>query len=276
VLEHEFEAATKNGLSIRINTVIRYRVKESTLSHLHVNVGEDYVNRLLLPEIGSRARIEIAKHTAEEVYATQRLDVQNKISKSLQGDVGLSGQSTCMNKNKNVDVNCKSSDYIELQEFLIREIVLPEGIHEAIVRKIEKTYLRDEYETRIEIATKEADRKLEEARGIAGFQEIVKKGISETYLRWRGIEATLDLAKSNNAKVVVIGGGRDGLPIILNTESTHSVQNDNSNLEKALNDKTKIQNAVQVVKGVTSKVKGDDQQVKKDVKADDERVIQFN
>ncbi len=240
ILEHEFEAATINGLTIKINTVIRYRVKHDSLSHLHVNVGEDYINRLLLPEVGSRARIEIAKHTAEEVYAKQRLEVQNSIWETLQGDVQIhEGRKECTHIGISVDANCSSADYIELQEFLIRQIVLPEGIHEAIVRKIEKVYLEEEYKTRVKIARKEAERKLEEAKGIANFQKTVTGGISDTYLRWRGIEATLELAKSNNAKVVVIGGGKDGLPIILNTES--GVQADPAGTNKILNNQHKTQ-----------------------------------
>ena len=64
----------------------------------------------------------------------------------------------------------------------------------------------------------EADRKRIEAQGIADFQAIVTRGISDNLLRWKGIEATLEIAKSNNAKVVIVGSGKDGLPIIMDTK----------------------------------------------------------
>ena len=72
-----------------------------------------------------------------------------------------------------------------------------------------------EYEFRLEKETKEAARKRIEAEGVRDFQDIVSEGISDELLRWKGIEATQNLAQSNNTKIVVVGGGDDGLPIIL-------------------------------------------------------------
>jgi hypothetical protein len=88
----------------------------------------------------------------------------------------------------------------------------------AINRQTEQYYTIQEYKFRVEREAEESKRKRIEADGIAAFQKTVSLGISESYLRWRGIEATLLLSQSPNAKVVVIGSGRDGLPIILNAE----------------------------------------------------------
>ena len=77
-----------------------------------------------------------------------------------------------------------------------------------------------EYKFRVEREAEESKRKQIEADGIAAFQKTVSQGISESYLRWRGIEATLALAQSPNAKIVVIGSGKDGLPIILGNVDT--------------------------------------------------------
>jgi hypothetical protein len=88
----------------------------------------------------------------------------------------------------------------------------------AINRQTEQFYMIQEYKFRVEREAEESKRKQIEADGIAAFQKTVSQGISESYLRWRGIEATLLLSQSANAKVVVIGSGRDGLPIILNAE----------------------------------------------------------
>ncbi|CAM3710103.1 SPFH domain / Band 7 family protein [Vibrio aerogenes CECT 7868] len=224
-ITHEFEAVTKNGLATKVYVILRFRVIRSTLPYLHVNAGVHYIERMLLPEIGSWSRLVIARHSAEEVYSSNRLEVQKEIFSLLKGEVetlesdeGLSCELTEDDGDGHFgNAHCSAKDYFEIQDFLIQSIDLPKGIREAIVRKIEQTHLADEYDWRITVAEKEAVRKEKEAEGIAKFQSIVTGGISDTYLRWRGIEATLELAKSDNSKVVVIGGGQDGLPIILNT-----------------------------------------------------------
>ena len=61
----------------------------------------------------------------------------------------------------------------------------------------------------------EAECKRIEARGIADFQKIVAQGISEPLLAWKGIEATQQLAHSQNAKIVIIGNPKNGMPLII-------------------------------------------------------------
>jgi regulator of protease activity HflC (stomatin/prohibitin superfamily) len=104
---------------------------------------------------------------------------------------------------------------IRIENILIREIVLPEKVSEAIQDKVEQMHLADAYVYRLEREVQEAERKAIEARGIRRFQEEINGSITNEFLRWKGIDATLQLAKSNNAKVVVIGAGDEGLPIIL-------------------------------------------------------------
>ena len=94
-------------------------------------------------------------------------------------------------------------------------IELPALVVNAINRKIEQYYISEEYKFRVEREKRESERKKIEAEGIREFQQIVSQGISDSYLRWRGIEATLQLSQSTNSKVVIIGSGKDGLPIIL-------------------------------------------------------------
>src|SRR5262249_21949056 len=94
-------------------------------------------------------------------------------------------------------------------------IELPAAIVAAINRKTEQYYIAEEYKFRVEREKRESERKKIEAEGIRDFQQIVSQGISESYLRWRGIEATLQLSQSTNAKTVIIGNAKDGLPIIL-------------------------------------------------------------
>jgi hypothetical protein len=106
-------------------------------------------------------------------------------------------------------------DTIILYDILVTGIELPAAIVGAINRKTEQYYIAEEYKFRVEREKRESERKKIEGEGIRDFQQTVSQGINESYLRWRGIEATLQLSQSTNSKVVIIGSGRDGLPIIL-------------------------------------------------------------
>src|SRR5262245_6660528 len=130
------------------------------------------------------------------------------------------------------------SSILILYDILVTGIELPAAIVDAINRKTEQYYVAEEYKFRVEREKRESERKKIEAEGIRDFQQIVSQGISESYLRWRGIEATLQLSQSVNAKVVVVGSGKDGLPIILGnvdtsppSGSTPPTDNDTANKE---------------------------------------------
>ena len=109
---------------------------------------------------------------------------------------------------------------IQILDTLVLSIELPPDIVAAINRQTEQFYMIQEFKFRVEREAEESKRKQIEANGIAAFQKTVSQGISDSYLRWRGIEATLALAQSSNSKIVVIGSGKDGLPIILGNVDT--------------------------------------------------------
>jgi prohibitin 1 len=103
---------------------------------------------------------------------------------------------------------------VMLRALLIRSVKLPPSIQKAIENKLTQEQESLEYEFRLQKELKEAERKRIEAEGVQEFQRIVNQSITDKLLKWKGIEATLELAKSPNSKVVVVGG-KDGLPIIL-------------------------------------------------------------
>jgi regulator of protease activity HflC (stomatin/prohibitin superfamily) len=108
------------------------------------------------------------------------------------------------------------NETLNIYDVLILGIELPAVVVAAINRKIEQYYIAEEYKFRVERERRESERKQIEAVGIRNFQQTVAQGISDSYLRWRGIEATLKLSESPNSKVVIIGNGPGGLPVILN------------------------------------------------------------
>jgi len=108
-----------------------------------------------------------------------------------------------------------SDNYILLRTLLIRSINLPSKIKEAIELKLNQEQESLAYKFRIEKATKEAERKRIEAEGIAAYNKIINSSLTDRILKQKGIDATLELAKSSNTKTIVIGSGKDGLPLIL-------------------------------------------------------------
>jgi regulator of protease activity HflC (stomatin/prohibitin superfamily) len=196
------------GLDATIN--IRYRLKRDFVPQVHQVIGPDYM-KLLGPEVASRMRQVIAQYTAEQVYSTDREEVQHKIKESVQE--GLAGRYLESVAPRVYRVPIR--DALDLYDTLLNNIELPAAIVTAINRKAEQKYVAQEWVYRVEREKLESERKAIEAQGIRDFQQTVSQGISESYLSWRGIEATLELSKSNNAKVVIIGSGKDGLPIIL-------------------------------------------------------------
>ena len=108
---------------------------------------------------------------------------------------------------------------IQILDILLLSIDLPSTVVDAINSQTAQFYAIQEYKFRIEREAQESKRKQIEANGVVAFQQTVSKGISDSYLRWRGIDATLQLAQSPNAKVIVIGSSKDGLPIILNADT---------------------------------------------------------
>ena len=211
------EAVTSEGLKITLDMVVRYRPVRANIALLHKVVGEDYADVLIIPEVGSSTRLIVSGFTAEHIYTDKREFIQNEIFNHVSKDLKLNQHKLLMEENVK-----HKSEFVYLEDIMIRDVGLPEKVHAAIISKVNQNYLNAEYDIRLLVAEKEAQRKEKEAEGIAAFQAKVSGGISETYLRWRGIEATVELAKSNNAKVVVIGGGRDGLPLILNTDGALS------------------------------------------------------
>lgn len=193
--ESEMDVLSKNGLSIRVDVSIRYQPVPTKLGHLQKEVGQNYLENIIMPEIRSSTRKIIGKYDPEELYSSKREAIQKEIMEETD--------------------HVLEKKFIILDAVLIRSVELPLTIKTAIETKLKQEQESKEYEFRLQKEQKEAERKKIEAQGIKAFQEIVSEGISDKLLKWKGIEATMELSKSSNAKVVIIGSGKDGLPIIL-------------------------------------------------------------
>ncbi|MGB7180247.1 MAG: SPFH domain-containing protein, partial [Xanthobacteraceae bacterium] len=215
-----YNAISKDGVSVRAQISVRYQLLHNSVAVLHKFIGPDYLNSVVNPEIGSEAREVMSQYTAQEIY-TSREAIQKQIrdgaQKSLSANLNKLVQPEAMEQPDPKHYNSFLQDAIQILDTLVLSIELPPDIVSAINRQTEQYYMIQEYKFRVQREAEESKRKQIEADGIAAFQKTVSQGISPSYLRWRGIEGTLELAKSPNSKIVVIGSGKDGLPIILNS-----------------------------------------------------------
>lgn len=186
---------SSNGLDIKLDASAWFQPKYAELGKLHQEKGEDYIQRVLLPTIRSAARSVVGRYTPEQLYSSKRDAIQAEIFEETK---------------KIVD-----GEYIQLNEILVRDVTLPPTIKEAIERKLRQEQESLEYEFRLVTAKKEAEKVTIEAQGKADANRILSASLNDQILKDKGIDATLKLAESPNAKVVIVGGGGEGLPLIL-------------------------------------------------------------
>src|SRR6476620_8462340 len=215
-----YNAISSDGVNLTASVVVRFRLQRDAVPVLHQAIGPNYEQVLIQPGIGSLTREVIAQYTAEQVYSTARQEIQEKI-RSLAED---SLSQKMMEREGDEPYRVSLRDTVILYDTLVQSIELPPLVVNAINRKTEQYYISEEFKFRVEREKRESERKKIEAEGIREFQTIVSQGISDSYLRWRGIEATLQLAQSTNSKVVIIGSAKDGLPLILGNMDTPPAQ----------------------------------------------------
>lgn len=196
---HTITALCKNGLSVEVGISIRYRPEYSSLPLLHKIVGPEYVETLVKPEVEAVVRTIVAQFEPAVLSGSEGY-VADLIVQGAKGEV--------------------SDRYVELDDVLVKQIILPALVRDAVQAKLVEEQRAEEYQYRIRQAEQEAARKAIEAKGIRDFQEAVtNRGDFKDYLRYTGIQASLELAKSNNSKIVVFGGPAGGLPLIFNAEA---------------------------------------------------------
>ncbi len=207
-IDEQVTGLSVDGLSITVDLASRFVIRSEYAGFLHKSLGPGYADSLMRPQLRTLVLTYISEHEAADLYSTRRAKVQNTIARQFQESLA------------HISANVPFDDsYIDLEDVLISEIGLPPFVRQAIEEKEKVRHMSEAYDFRLLLEDKERRRKRIEAEGIRAFQEIVAPGITESYLRWRGIEATLELSRSNNAKVVIIGSNADGLPVILNTDS---------------------------------------------------------
>jgi regulator of protease activity HflC (stomatin/prohibitin superfamily) len=195
-ISKELEVLSKTGLKVKVLLSIRFRPKYKFLGLLHQNIGMDYPNKVILPEIEAVMREIIGTLDADQIYTTGRKVISEAIDKAIEQ---------------------LYQRYIQVDDVLIRKIELPEIVEDAIKFKIKQKHLVEAHEFLIQKERKEAERKKIEGEGIKAKNLIVQESLQKKQiLQWEGIQATNKLAESQNAKIIIIGD-KDGLPVIFNS-----------------------------------------------------------
>jgi regulator of protease activity HflC (stomatin/prohibitin superfamily) len=186
---------SSNGLEISADVSVWYLPTYDEIGLLHSKIGLNYTQRVVIPALRSSTRSVIGRYTPEEIYSTNRDVIQDEIYTET--------------------IAILEGKHVQINKVLIRSIVLPPTIKQAIESKLKQEQESLEYEFKLEKAQKEAQRQRIDAEGKAIANRILSESLTDKILREKGIEATLRLAESPNAKVVVIGNSEGGLPIIL-------------------------------------------------------------
>jgi prohibitin 1 len=197
-IKETMDVPSKEGLTVQLEISALYHLDPDKAAEVYKTIGPSYVQVVLEPQFRSVARGVTAGYEAKALYTSEREMLADIILKDLQRLVAPRG--------------------ITVESTPLRRVGLPGGLTQAIEEKLRAEQESQRMQFVLLKEKQEAERKRIEAQGIADFQTIVTKGISEPLLRWKGIEATEKLASSPNAKVVIIGAGKDGLPLILDTK----------------------------------------------------------
>jgi regulator of protease activity HflC (stomatin/prohibitin superfamily) len=199
--EHKevMQVLSREGLSIGLEVSAIYRLNPDSAARVYKTVaGGDYETIILIPQFRSICRAVTASFQASALYSTERERLGASIQEELERVVSPRG--------------------VFIETTPIRNVALPGQLTEAIEQKQRADQESQRMEFILTKEKQEADRKRIEAKGIADFQAIVAAVISDQLLRWKGIEATLKIAESSNTKVIIVGSGKDGLPVILDTK----------------------------------------------------------
>ncbi|MBN1210594.1 MAG: prohibitin family protein [Myxococcaceae bacterium] len=194
-MKEELKVLSNNGLDLGVDASVRYRVDAPKIFELHTQTGPRYADILVGPIVRSEARKVFGRYAPEEIYSTKREQIEKEIYDEV--------------------LRALTGKHVVVEAILVRDVVLPEAIRQAISDKLAEEQRSQKMRFTLDKERQEAERKQIEAEGIAKYQSIVRQGLTEEYLRLKGIEITEKLAASPNAKIILVGSGSSGgLPLV--------------------------------------------------------------
>lgn len=197
-LKERAAVPSREGLILGVEASVLYHLQPDQAPGVYQTIGTDYADVLLVPSFRSAIRTVTAGNTASTLYSDARETIAGLILADLRQQVQSRG--------------------LAIESVLLRDLQLPDMLTQAIEAKQQAEQDAQRMAFVVGKERQEAERKRVEAQGIKDFQDIVSQGISDKLLEWKGIEATIELSKSPNAKIVVIGSPKTGLPLLFSGE----------------------------------------------------------
>jgi regulator of protease activity HflC (stomatin/prohibitin superfamily) len=196
---------SSDGLRMPVDVSIAYRLVGEDAAWVYRNIGPDYVHKIIRPASRTAVREATARFSAQDAYAVKREELAQVMEVALRRRIAAI-----------LEQYEFEGTAVVVQQVLLRNVDLPPRVKESIEEKLAAEQDAQRMQFVLAKERQEAERKRIEAEGIRDFQVTVSEGIDDNLLRWKGIDATLQVAQSDNAKIVIVGSGKDGLPIILN------------------------------------------------------------
>ncbi len=194
------DTPSSEGLVVHLDVSVLFRLDPNKAPEVYRSIGLEYDRVLVEPNVRSAVREVTSSYEAKALYSAEREKMSAEINRHILEAVAPRG--------------------VAIERLLLRDVALPQRLQQSIQEKLSAEQEASRMQFVLQKERQEAERKKIEAEGIASFQRIVAEGINDNLLKWKGIEATKDLALSNNSKVVVIGSAKDGLPIILGGDTS--------------------------------------------------------
>ncbi|HTY37273.1 MAG TPA: prohibitin family protein [Bacteroidota bacterium] len=185
---------TAEGLTVRVEFSYRYYPLKDSIPTIHKRLGVNYTETFVKSEVEGASLAIIGNFTPQQLYQMSTLLIQSLIKYYLSKQL--------------------LEENVVMDDYLIRKITLPDQVSGAIERKMVAEQLSYEFDYKLKTEEKEKRRKIIEAEGIRQFEELSKIPI----LKWKGLEVTSEFAKSNNAKIIIMGNGKNDLPLLLNAD----------------------------------------------------------
>ncbi|PYK06596.1 MAG: membrane protease subunit, stomatin/prohibitin [Verrucomicrobia bacterium] len=201
-VKETMDTPSSEGLIVHLDVSILFHLNPTKAADVYRTVGVDYENVLVDPNVRSAVREVTSSYEAKALYSPEREKMSSEINRHILDAVEPRG--------------------VAVERMLLRDVALPARLQQAIQEKLSAEQEASRMQFVLLKEKQEAERKKIEAEGISSFQKIVTEGINENLLKWKGIEATKELALSGNTKIVIIGAGKEGLPIILGGDTSPS------------------------------------------------------
>jgi regulator of protease activity HflC (stomatin/prohibitin superfamily) len=201
----EIEVLTSDLLKSAVTVSFQYQINAPTAPYLHKYIGKNYFEKVVEPQVINSVREQFAQYSSNKAFTA---DMRTVIS-----DIIVDADHILVEKVG--PPGLQSVRLMRISNAQIANISFPKDVQNAIEQKLVESEKADAYKYKLVTERLEAQRKSIEAEGIRSFQDIIRPGLSENYLRWKGVEATEKLAESNNAKIIVFGSGGTGLPLVL-------------------------------------------------------------